>query len=80
MDDIPLAQIKDLNFLGPWAGIVPFAYYGMFSTPEHSGTHTDAPAAFCKGQWFVDQVWRNPIVDVTLRILNDIRMIVDSTG
>ena len=56
MDDKPLAQIKDLNLLGPWAGIVPFAYYGMFSTPEHSGTHTDAPAAFCKGQWFVDQV------------------------
>ena len=66
MNDVPLAQIKYKNFVGPWAGIVPFAYYGMFSTPEHSGTHTDAPAAFCKGQWFVDQVLRNPItVDLT---------------
>jgi len=41
---------------GSWAGIVPYAYYAEFSTPEHSGTHTDSPSSFCKGQWHIHQI------------------------
>ena len=41
---------------GSWADIVPYAYYAEFSTPEHSGTHTDSPSSFCLGQWHIHQI------------------------
>jgi kynurenine formamidase len=33
------------------------AYYArVFTTPEHYGTHLDAPAHFARGMWTVDQI------------------------
>ena len=41
---------------GSWADIVPYTYYAEFTTPEHSGTHTDAPSSYCLGNWHIDQI------------------------
>ena len=48
-------QRKVLNN-GSWADIVPYSYYAEFSTPEHSGTHTDSPSCYCLGQWHINQI------------------------
>lgn len=40
-------------------GITPAGFYyssNAYSTPEHGGTHLDAPVHFAKGKWSVDQV------------------------
>lgn len=46
-------------------GITPAGFYyssNAYSTPEHGGTHLDAPVHFAKGKWSVDQV---PLTQLT---------------
>jgi len=40
-------------------GVTPAGFYyasNSFFTPEHGGTHLDAPVHFAKGKWSIDQV------------------------
>ena len=40
-------------------GMTPAGYYyasNLFSSPEHGGTHLDAPVHFAKGKWSVDEI------------------------
>src|SRR6186713_2854770 len=40
-------------------GVTPAGFYyssNAFSSPEHGGTHLDAPVHFAKGKWSVDEI------------------------
>jgi kynurenine formamidase len=51
----PMGFKLDTQFIG----ITPAGYYyssNAFFTPEHGGTHLDAPVHFAKGKWSVDEI------------------------
>ena len=52
-------------------GITPGGFYyssNSFSSPEHGGTHLDAPVHFAKGKWSVDEIPAEQLIGETVVI------------
>ncbi|XP_038054265.1 isatin hydrolase-like [Patiria miniata] len=57
----------DIRVRGP-SGVLPWYEANAFSSPEHGGTHIDAPSHFSEGKQRVDDIPVNKLVGPAIRI------------